>query len=365
MINRLSIRNFKCFQNVELSLKPFTVLCGINSGGKSSIIQALLLGIESLEKGRKNGNLDLTGLHYNVDLYSFEEILYSDAEEEWIEIGIEEEQDKRVIKFLSEESDNNVKYTLTKGEGIREQAFKVWYLGSDRMISQYQRRGNVDALELGTNNEYIGFILEKGRSGKVMADRDRNCKDKDNVLFTTQVNEWLDYILPGNQVMAVTTGSDNLISLRFGKEQRLHKTNVGYGISFVLPILVSGLLAKKGDILIIENPELHLHPKAQSDLMLFLSCMAKAGVQIIIETHSDHVINGIRKAVVNPACKLAAKDTAIYFLGEQQMCRHIKIEADAELSEWPNDFMEQEENDLYFIRKMRMEHDIKHTNEYT
>lgn len=364
MIDKLSIRNFKCFEKIELLLKPFTVLCGVNSGGKSSVIQALLLGMESLEKGTVSGNLDLMALHDNVELYSFEEILYSDAEEEQIEIGIEQEQDKRVIRFMSEESDNNVKYTLIEGIISKEQISKVWYLGSNRTISSYQKRGNATALELGKDNEYIGFVLEKGRSGKVPADKSRNCEDMENVLFTTQVNEWLNYILPGNQVMAVTMGSDNLISLRFGKEQRLHKTNVGYGISFVLPILVSGLLAKKGDVLIIENPELHLHPKAQSDLMVFLSCVAKAGVQIIIETHSDHVINGIRKAVVNPACKLTAADTAIYFFGENQSCRYIEIEADAELSEWPDDFMEQEENDLYFIRKMRMEHDFKCTNEH-
>lgn len=366
MIKKLTVDNFKCFHHMELELKPVTVLCGMNSGGKSSVIQALLLARESEETGEKQGNLDLMNSKYNVNLYSFDEILYEDAEEEIFHIAIQTQGcEEKVYEYRSEEGDNNLKYQRRKGEPQKEDKTKIWYLSSDRTISPYQRRGNAEALELGADNEYMGFILEKGRSGKIVSDKNKNCRDMDNVLFTTQVNEWLDFILPGNQVMAAALGNDNLISLRFGKEQKLHKTNVGYGVSFVLPILVGGLLAAKGDILIVENPELHLHPKAQSDLMLFLSTMAIAGVQIVIETHSDHIINGIRKAVVSRECRLQAEDAAIYFFGKHKTYHFIRMDSAAELSEWPEDFMEQEENDLYYIRRMRKLNDTKRTNEHT
>lgn len=363
MISKLELQNFKCFNKLEIDCKPFTVLCGINSCGKSSVIQAILLAEEAWES---NGNFDLMNMKYGTDLYSFDEILYDDAEDEEIFVRLRVNDNDIHFTFYSEENDNNVSYKRDAlGADKVNDWGKVWYLGSDRAISQVQKRGNVAKLELGKENEYLGFILEKGRSNKISVDKRRNCKDMENVLLMTQVNEWLDYILPGNQVMAATTGNDNLISMRFGKEQKLHKTNVGYGISFILPILVSGLLADKGDLVIIENPELHLHPKAQSALMYFLARLVSTGVQVIIETHSDHIVNGLRKAVVDCECELEPSETAIYFFNSSCEIKRITIDADAELSEWPEDFMEQEEMDLYFIRKKRMINGNRHTNEHS
>ncbi|MBO5144406.1 MAG: AAA family ATPase [Lachnospiraceae bacterium] len=362
MISRLELQNFKCFHHMEMECKPFTVLCGVNSCGKSSVIQAMLLAREAWES---NGNFDLMNMKYNADLYSFDEILYDNAEEEEISVKLTINEHDIGFVFYSEENDNNVYYQSNPLNAYPVKNWgKVWYLGSDRTISQLQKRGNVTKLELGKESEYIGFILEKGRSNKIPVDKRRNCKDMENLLLMTQVNEWLDYILPGNQVMAATTGNDNLISMRFGKEQKLHKTNVGYGISFILPILVSGLLAGKGDIVIVENPELHLHPKAQSALMRFLARLVSTGVQVIIETHSDHIVNGLRKVIVDCECGLESSQAAIYFFDSACQAKRITIDENADLSEWPEDFMEQEEMDLYFIRKMRMMNDNRHTNEY-
>lgn len=363
MISRLELHNFKCFENMDIKCSPLTVLCGVNSCGKSSVIQAVLM----IEEARySTGNIDLMNMKYGADLYSFDEILYDDAEEETINICITVNNKSINLTFISEENDNNISCKFSTETKINlENLGRIWYLGSDRTISQYQKRGNIAKVELGRENEYLGFILEKGRSGKIAVDKRRNLKDAENTLFMTQVNEWLDFILPGNQVMAVTMGSDNLVSMRFGKEQKLHKSNVGYGVSFVLPIIINGLLAKEEDVIIVENPELHLHPKAQSDLMLFFARLAAAGVQIIIETHSDHIVNGLRKAIINDDCELKSSQTTIYFFDESFQAHGITVNDDAELSEWPKDFMEQEELDLYYIRKMRMMHGNKLTNEYT
>lgn len=355
MIRKLAIENFKCFGKLQLDMKPLTLLCGVNSGGKSSVIQALLLCKETMNRENPQGTLDLMNSQYNINLYSFEEILYQDAEEERIQIEVEGENFVRKYTYQSEDGDNNISYNLEHSDG--EENVKIWYLGSDRQISQYQKRGNTELLELGRQNQYIAFILDRGRSGKISVDKDRNLKDMDNTLLSTQVNEWLNYILPGSQVYAAPMGNDNLLALYFGAEHKRHKTNVGYGVSFVLPILVSGLLAKSGDILAIENPELHLHPKAQSDLMIFFNRIATTGVQIIIETHSDHAINGVRKSIVSPDCALNADQTAIYFFSSNNDLNCIQIDAEAQLSEWPDDFMEQEEKDLQYIRMMRKVHD--------
>lgn len=240
MIDRLKVHNFKCFENMEIECHPLTVLCGVNSCGKSSVIQAILMAEEARWSG---GTIDLMNMADGPDLYSFDEILYDNAEDEMIDISLTADNRDISLSFFSEENDNNISYKLSEEDcSFARRLGRIWYLGSDRTISQYQKRGNRKLITLGNENEYLGFILEKGRSGKISVDKERNLKDAENTLLMTQVNEWLDYILPGNQVMAATQGNDNLVSMRFGKEYKLHKTNVGYGVSFVLPILVSGLM---------------------------------------------------------------------------------------------------------------------------
>jgi predicted ATPase len=73
--------------------------------------------------------------------------------------------------------------------------------------------------------------------------------------------------------------------------------NVGFGISYVLPLIVVILSAKPSSLILIENPEAHLHPKAQSKLIELMALAAQNGVQILVETHSDHIINGTLVAV--------------------------------------------------------------------
>ncbi|MBN0459309.1 AAA family ATPase, partial [Pseudomonas aeruginosa] len=71
-------------------------------------------------------------------------------------------------------------------------------------------------------------------------------------------------------------------------------THVGVGVSQVLPIILMFLLSRKGDVLIFEQPELHLHPKIQSRLCDLFLVMAQTGTQCIIETHSEYLINRLR-----------------------------------------------------------------------
>ncbi|WP_164708190.1 AAA family ATPase, partial [Pseudomonas viridiflava] len=73
--------------------------------------------------------------------------------------------------------------------------------------------------------------------------------------------------------------------------------NTGFGISYVIPIIVAMLCTTEGGYLLVENPEVHLHPAAQSILAELLTMAATCGIQVILETHSDHIINGIRAHV--------------------------------------------------------------------
>jgi len=102
------------------------------------------------------------------------------------------------------------------------------------------------------------------------------------------------------------------LGLRTSDDTDFHRPiHVGFGLTQVFPILVAVLSAPPGDILLIENPEVHLHPAGQALMGQFLADVARAGVQVILETHSDHVLNGIRRPV--KAERLAAERVAIHF----------------------------------------------------
>ena len=73
----------------------------------------------------------------------------------------------------------------------------------------------------------------------------------------------------------------------------LRAENIGYGISYTLPVIVALLSAQPGALVILENPEAHLHPGGQAALAKLIAKVASEGIQVIVETHSDHIINGI------------------------------------------------------------------------
>ena len=101
----------------------------------------------------------------------------------------------------------------------------------------------------------------------------------------------------------------------------------------------TNLSAKKGNIIIIENPEIHLHPKSQAMLGEFFAFIASKGIQLIIETHNDHIINKIRYGVFKG--NLQAKDVIIYYRGLKDK-RSEKIEIT------PEGFFKRENGDYGF-----------------
>jgi predicted ATPase len=109
----------------------------------------------------------------------------------------------------------------------------------------------------------------------------------------------------------------------------------------------------------VENPEAHLHPKGQSGIAGFLARVAGAGTQVVIETHSDHVLNGVRRAVAVDKV-LAASDVSMHFLdtidqpeGETPRMTSIRMEDNGEVAPWPEFFFDQMEKDLGALAHVR------------
>jgi predicted ATPase len=130
---------------------------------------------------------------------------------------------------------------------------------------------------------------------------------------------------------------------------------VGFGLTHILPIVTAALIARPSQVLLIENPEVHLHPAGQSQMGEFLARVAATGVQIILETHSDHVLNGLRRAVRNKA--MGPDDVAIYFFNERDRAKRGEvsqvvspaIDREGNLDHWPEGFFDQFDKDMDFF----------------
>jgi predicted ATPase len=131
----------------------------------------------------------------------------------------------------------------------------------------------------------------------------------------------------------------------------MRPANVGFGFSYALPIVVAALTAAPGAVLIVESPEAHLHPAGQSAVGQFLARLASAGVQTILETHSDHVLNGIRRAVAERGL-LSPDDVIVHFFGADGAAQ-LTMRGSGALTEWPEGFFDQAEIDLSVLARAR------------
>ena len=125
--------------------------------------------------------------------------------------------------------------------------------------------------------------------------------------------------------------------------------NVGFGITYTLPVVVSLLSSAPGDLVFIENPEAHLHPRAQSKLGELIARAASSGVQVIFETHSDHVLNGIRIAIKTGLLKSEQAAVLFFSKGEESKSTSVttlNIDQNGRIDNWPSGFFDEFEKSI-------------------
>jgi len=138
--------------------------------------------------------------------------------------------------------------------------------------------------------------------------------------------------------------------LEFNKE--LNLSQVGFGISQILPVLTLILGSLKNDVILIENPEIHLHPKLQADLVDLFIFALKNGRKIIIETHSEHIINRMRLRLKENN-ELLDKVNIYFFEKCNEITKYQSIEVDnqGKINYWPKDFFDEGYYDLLGLLK--------------
>lgn len=211
-------------------------------------------------------------------------------------------------------------------------------------------------LNVGFQGEFTGQAIAIVSKNTESISEYKQLPGSDAKTFEKQVEYWMQFIIPETEINVATY--DDINQVRIGIRRKgadtafLHPNNIGFGISYSLPIIVSALIAEPGCILIIENPEAHLHPLGQSRMGQFIAKMSSSGVQIVIETHSEHIINGIRLATLNGFTD-KSKVTINYLKSAKKVeIIPLLISENAELTEWPNGFFDQEESDLSTIFKL-------------
>jgi len=143
--------------------------------------------------------------------------------------------------------------------------------------------------------------------------------------------------------------------------------DVGFGVSQLLPVIVAGLWAKKGSTLILEQPEIHLHPRLQGKLADFLICLAELDKKVIVETHSEHLINMLRLRIIQDESEQLQKHIGIIFVksreqiptGKQEIKKqgsyieNLKVDEYGKITNWPPDFFpESSQIDKDILRAM-------------
>lgn len=226
---------------------------------------------------------------------------------------------------------------------------KIHYIAADRIGPQnfYPYTNTSNFITVDKQGKYTPFILLKKKDKLVY---DSLCLGQDAKTVEQQTEEWLNEILEGVKVKIKAKGETIDIQYNSG----FKPSNVGFGYSYILPIIVSGLIAQKGEILIIENPEAHLHPKAQSKLTKFLAKVAACGIQVFIESHSEHILNALRVVSVHKDYAIKNTDISVLYFqnDENKPVLPIHINESGSIEFWPESFFDQEENDLSEIFRL-------------
>jgi predicted ATPase len=361
---------------MDLPFAPLTLLAGVNAAGKSTVIQSLVLLHQALGDADGHGvrrslpldgpllslgtvadviSQDLGGKTFGIALVaddgfqiswtfsggddrSNELAAHVDAVE-WSPSG------RAAQEFLPAAARN-------AGAGLIDGLISLRYVPADRI-------GPAEAYPLAepTRHESLGPRAERAvgtlrwRGLEPVFEELRYPDHSITPPLLQQVEAWLRNLFPGVRIDVRPVAHANLVTLgiRTRDGNAFHRpNNVGFGIPYVLPIVVALLTAPPGGLIILENPEAHLHPRAQVQIARLAARVVAAGRQVIIETHSDHILNAIRVAVARKT--LASDNVALHWFEPDAdgviTPRRITVDPKGRLSERPEGFFDEIERQL-------------------
>ena len=394
MITRIDLKTFKCFEMLRLPVGPLTLLSGINASGKSSILHCLVLLHQTMQENEWSIRIMLNG--NVVRLGTVTDVVDQVNGRNSFEIGLADDFVNCQWSFQGNRSDmslevetvdvdgdvfrypRNLQFLLPRSAGqsamsLANRIRDLTYITAERegprdvylLEDQYagiRARQLVDGegspeprqvivARVGSRGENAVSVLYRGRD-ETVADELRLPGSAPTLLH--QVGARLSTFFPGCAVDVQQVPNADAVTLGIRISETtgfLRPIHCGFGITQVLPIVVAALSVPKGSLLLIENPEVHLHPAGQALMGQFLADVTHAGIQVIVETHSDHVLNGIRRAVKSG--RLTADEVALHFFrgrsADAPQALTLTMDNSGSVDVWPDGFFDQFDKDMNYF----------------
>lgn len=368
MINSISIHNFKNHADTSLDLGRLTILTGINGMGKSSVMQSMLLLRDSYLRNRLMNTLFLDGLSCRVGGSAglVNGSIARDNDPDKFRMKIKTDDDACIFSYVYPLGDETeLSWDSTCKEIDADKLVRIPIFTDDFQYLSAFRFGPQEQYPAGSstakNHRQLSSQLGKGENTAYFLSQFGNedipveelkLSPQGSLKLSEQTELWMGEISPNIAIKIDQPGDRIQVSYGYkveGKPTHYHSAmNTGFGLSYILSVVVAVLSARRGALLMIENPEAHIHPSGQSALMKLIAKAAAAGVQIILETHSDHIVNG---ALVNlKRGNIKREELAIYYFHQDDQLNavgeRLNIGANYRIKHAPIGFFDQMGMDL-------------------
>lgn len=361
MIEQIALKNFKAFKSHTFPVRPLTLLSGLNGSGKSSLMQVLLMLRQSFDAGSLKQNTVILNGPF-AHLGTAQDVLNESASDESVAVGVRFKDDSSIdCELTFSNASTRLAEAVISGEISDSNSLfssRFTFLSADRIIPQihYGVPDQIVSGRLGVRGEWtVHYLYEHGASNiSVLGAAHPSARSHQ---LGHQVEAWMGEISPGVQIHLEPEFGLDLIGLSYSfiarrdVSKRFRPTNVGFGVTYALPVVTAVLSSKPGDLILIDSPEAHLHPRGQGKMAEMFSLAAAAGVQVIVESHSDHVLNGIRLAVHDGIIS-PDQVALLYFRWDAQnnplstTTVRVLMDRNGRIEEWPEGFFDEFDRSL-------------------
>ena len=369
MITRIDLSTFKCFELIKLPLGRLTLLSGSNASGKSSFLQALALIHQTMLEKEWSTKLLLNG--QELSLGTVTDVVDKVGGRRAFSVSIVDGDRSISWRFEGERRDMSMHVRSVSVDGnVELNPSTLRFLLPPRpdlesLASRLRNLCYLTAERMGPREYYpvedpssIQVIGARGERavGWLYCERDASVQPELALPSAPptrlrQVEERMRRFFPGFSLDVQQIPQTNVVTLglRTSEATDYHRPiHVGFGLTQVLPIVVAALSTQRGGILLVENPEVHLHPAGQTRMGSFLADVAASGVQVLVETHSDHVLNGVRLAVKMK--RIVNDDVQLHFFRDRGLHSDQVVSPmigpDGILDYWPEGFFDQFDKDM-------------------
>ena len=321
MITKIELKGFKSYVDNTFELKPLTILTGLNSSGKSSVIQAIRI-MENIAS-RQYGDSHV----WNLGLGSDVELVNSNC------------VNFQISAYLNYPERSFFSYNSVGSENAIIHMPKCIYVAADRLgatptIPIYEDEA------LGGRGENVLRRIDHFRDEQLP---ETLRGDAEGTTLNYVLKYWLQKISPG---VKFDYRIEEKADMSYSLYDNNRSSKVRYGLSYSLPVIVALLTAtlETESIVLIENPEAHLHPQGQAEMARLICLCVEAGAQVVVETHSDHLFDGVRIFARESENHFASKVATFWCQLDENRNTQVdscRIQENGRLDHWPERMFDQ------------------------